>query len=185
MSLYHKLLTVHPTTIKYLPWSECFYSGCVFIVTRTEVLGSSLLVRLLSTPKVPGSNPGISGWKEEILQSVFKLKRAHRAETGITNNELIPPSPTHGGHLSPAFRGGPIKSSSCLPPGLVTTQESKVLVIQTVQKRSPLILCFLLINQREHTNSTICFGWISGINLLNPYINVNIPMPHQSPTILT
>ena len=67
MSLYHKLLTVHPTTIKYLPWSECLYSGCVFIVTTTEELGSSSLVRQLSTPKVPGSNPGISGWKEEIL----------------------------------------------------------------------------------------------------------------------
>ena len=185
MRLSHKLITVHPSTIEYLPWSKCLYSGCVFIVTATEELGSSLLVRLLSTPKVPGSNPGISGWKEEIFQSVFKLKRAHRAETGITNNELIPPSPTHGGHHSPAFRGGPIKSSSCLPPGLVIIQESKVLVIQTVQKRSPLILCFLLINQREHTNSTICFSWISGINLLNPYINVNKPMPQESPTKLT
>ena len=40
-------------------------------------------------------------------------------------------------------------------------EESKVLVIQTIQKRLPLILCFLLINQREHTISTICFGWIS------------------------
>ena len=185
MSLHHKLLTVHPTTIKYLPCSECFYSGCVSTVIRTESLGSSLLVRLRSTPKVPGSNPGISGWKEEILQSAFRLKRAHRAETGITNNELIPPSPTHGGHHSPAFRGGPIKSSSCLPPGLVTTQESKVLVIQTFLKRSPLVLYFFLINQRDHTNSTICFGWISGINPLNPYVNVSIPMHQQSPTKLT
>ena len=40
-------------------------------------------------------------------------------------------------------------------------EESKVLVIQTIQKRLPLILCFLLINQREHTIYTICFGWIS------------------------
>ena len=64
-------------------------------------------------------------------------------------------------------------------------EESKVLVIQTIQKRLPLILCFLLINQREHTNSAICFCWISGINLLDRYINVSIPMHQQSPTKLT
>ena len=63
------------------------YSGCIFWVLRTEELGSSLLARLLSNPKIPGSNPGISGWKEEILGFVFRLKRAHRAKTGFTNNE--------------------------------------------------------------------------------------------------
>ena len=45
------------------------------------------LARLLPTPKVPGSKLGILGWKEEILQSAFTLKRAHRAETGFTNIE--------------------------------------------------------------------------------------------------
>ena len=135
------LLTVHPTTTKYLPWSECFYSGCVFIVTWTESLCSSLLVRLLSIPKVPGSNPGISSWKEEILQSVFKLKRAHRAETGFTNIELIPPSPTRGGHHSPAFRGGPNKSSPCLnlPAQLIYLCQNFVLL-----KRQRLKLCLKL-----------------------------------------
>ena len=68
---------------------------------------------LLAALKVPGSNPGISGWKEEILKSVFRLKRAHRAKTGLPNIELIPPLPNHGGHLSPAFRGGPKRSSPC------------------------------------------------------------------------
>ena len=53
------------------------------------------------------------GWKEEILKSVFRIKRAHRAKTGLPNIELIPPLPNHGGHLSPAFRGGPKRSSPC------------------------------------------------------------------------
>ena len=75
MSLYHKLLTVHPTTIKYLPLSECFYSGCVFIVTRTEVLGSSLLVRQLATPKVPGSNPGILGVEGRNFLYCFQAQK--------------------------------------------------------------------------------------------------------------
>ena len=62
---------------------QLLYSGCVFIVSETESLGSSLLGRLLSTLKVPGSNPGVEG---RNLKSVFILKRAHRAETGLTFN---------------------------------------------------------------------------------------------------
>ena len=72
---------------KILTLTHLFYSGCIFTVLRAEALGSSLLARLLSVPKVLGSNPGISGRKEEILGYVFVLKRAHRAETDFTNIE--------------------------------------------------------------------------------------------------
>ena len=75
---------------KILTLTHLFYSGCIFTVLRAEALGSSLLARLLSVPKVLGSNPGISGWKEEILGYVFVLKRAHRAETDFTNIEWFP-----------------------------------------------------------------------------------------------
>ena len=67
-----------------------FYSGCIFTVLRPEALGSSLLARSLSVPKILGSNPGSSGWEEEILGYVFGLKRAHRAETDFTNIEWFP-----------------------------------------------------------------------------------------------
>ena len=38
-----------------------FYSGCFF-----TAIGSSLLARWLSIPKILGSNPGILGRKEDI-----------------------------------------------------------------------------------------------------------------------
>ena len=76
-SIYYKIFT----------FVQLFYSGCIFTVLRPEVLGSSSLVRSLSVPKILGSNPGSSGWKEEILGYVFGLKRAHRAETDFTNIE--------------------------------------------------------------------------------------------------
>ena len=63
------------------------YNGFIFTVLRTEALGSSMLVHWLSIPKILGSNLGILGRKEEILGSVFILKRAHRAETEFTNKE--------------------------------------------------------------------------------------------------
>ena len=67
--------------------THLFYFGFVFTILRTEALGSSLLARFLSVPKILGLNPGILGWKEEILVYVFVLKRAHQAETDFTNIE--------------------------------------------------------------------------------------------------
>ena len=83
-------ITQSLTTIKYLLWPWMFYSGWIFILLRPEELSSSLLARRLSILKILGSNPGISGRKEEILGHVFTLKRAHRAETDFTNIEWFP-----------------------------------------------------------------------------------------------
>ena len=66
--------------------THSFYSGFIFTVLKTEALGTSLLAHLLLVPKILGSNPRILGQKEEIGY-VFKLKRAHWAETDTTNIE--------------------------------------------------------------------------------------------------
>ena len=58
----------------------------IFTVLRTEVLGSTLAFN----QKILGSNPGISGWKEEILGNVFILRRTHRADTDFPNIEWFP-----------------------------------------------------------------------------------------------
>ena len=64
-----------------------FYSGYIFTLLRAGALGSVLLARLLSLPKVLGSNLGISDRKEEILGYIFILKRAHGVETDFTKIE--------------------------------------------------------------------------------------------------
>ena len=45
-------------------------------------------------------------------------------------------------------------------------------MIQTVQKKSPLILCFSLITLYKLIIRTISLSWIYEINILNPLINV-------------
>ena len=75
------------TDYKIFTLTHSFNSGCILTVLRTEALGTLLLTRWLSIPKILGLNPGISGRKEEILGSVFILKRAHRVETEFTNIE--------------------------------------------------------------------------------------------------
>ena len=57
---------------------------------KTEALGSSLLVRLLSVSKVLGLNPGISVQRGENLGYVFLLKRAQWVETDLTNTNNFP-----------------------------------------------------------------------------------------------
>ena len=95
---------------KILTLTHLFYSGCIFTVLRAEALGSSLLARLLSVPKVLGSNPGISGRKEEILGYVFVLKRAHRAETDFTNIEWFPHRLLTGATTPPLSEEDPIRA---------------------------------------------------------------------------
>ena len=57
---------------------------------------------------------------------------------------MIPPSPTHGGHLSPAFRGGLNKSSPCLPPGLVNINVSELGFTKKVGVKIELGIILLL-----------------------------------------
>ena len=87
-----------------------FSYGWIFILIRSEELSSSLLVRWLSIPKILGSNPGISGRKEEILGSVFILKRAHRAETDFTNIEWFPHRLLTGATTPPLSEEDPIRA---------------------------------------------------------------------------
>ena len=87
-----------------------FYFVWFFIVLKPEELSSSLLACLLSVPKVLGSNPGISGRKEEILGYVFVLKRAHRAETDFTNIEWFPHRLLTGATTPPLSEEDPIRA---------------------------------------------------------------------------
>ena len=103
-------ITQSLTTTKYLFWPWMFSYGWIFILIRSEELSSSLLVRWLSIPKILGSNPGISGRKEEILGSVFILKRAHRAETDFTNIEWFPHRLLTGATTPPLSEEDPIRA---------------------------------------------------------------------------
>ena len=98
--IYYKIFTV----------VQSFCSGCIFTLLRPEALRSSLLARSLSVPKILGSNPGISGWKEEILGYVFILKRAHRAETDFTNIEWFPHRLLTGATTPPLSEEDPIRA---------------------------------------------------------------------------
>ena len=148
-----------------------FYSGWIFILLRPEELSSSLLARLLSTPKILGSNPGISGQKEEILGSVFILKRAHRAETDFTNIEWFPHRLLTGATTPPLSEEDPIRA----PPASTSRPSYLISVKCPSDSNCSIKITFdIMFSFDKNDNSSLFFSWINEINLFNPLINVDI-----------
>ena len=148
-----------------------FSYGWIFILIRSEELSSSLLVRWLSIPKILGSNPGISGRKEEILGSVFILKRAHRAETDFTNIEWFPHRLLTGATTPPLSEEDPIRA----PPASTSRPSYNISVKCPSDSNCSIKIAFdIMFSFDKNNNSSLFFSWINKINLLNPLINVNI-----------
>ena len=148
-----------------------FYPGWIFILIRSEELRSSLLVRWLSIPKILGSNPGISGRKEEILGSVFILKRAHRAETDFTNIEWFPHRLLTGATTPPLSEEDPIRA----PPASTSRPSYHISVKCPSDSNCSIKITFdIMFSFGKNDNSSLFFSWINEIYLLNPLINVNI-----------
>ena len=146
------------TTIKYLLWPWMFYSVWFFIVLKPQKLSSSLLVRRLSILKILGSNPGISGWKEEILGHVFTLKRAHRAETDFTNIEWFPHRLLTGATTPPLSEEDPIRA----PPASTSRPSYNICVKCPSDSNCSIKIAFdIMFFLDKNNNSALFFSWIN------------------------
>ena len=142
-----------------------FSYGWIFILIRSEELSSSLLVRWLSIPKILGSNPGISGRKEEILGSVFILKRAHRAETDFTNIEWFPHRLLTGATTPPLSEEDPIRA----PPASTSRPSYNICVKCPSNSNCSIKIAFdIMFFLDKDNNSALLFSWMNKITFLNP-----------------